>query len=316
MLFSKPITINKAWQELLVTFKQWLIALGYAEKTVYGIPQCTAEALRFFSKLGVHHVSDIKNIHFKQYYSYLKTRKNKRTGGLLNPNTLNKQIQALQKFSEFLFLNHYNTESIFKAKRENSINSNAEILSVDEIHQLFYASKPKSNKKLDLALHLRNKALLGVFYSCGLRRNEGYHLDIDHFIFEKNLVHVKFGKGKQERLVPYPDAIKQLFLDYIEIARPILCKNKRQPAFFVNYRSRRLNKQSFINNLHDMIEQCNVPSVLAKNIGIHSLRHSIASHLLQNGLDLRKVARFLGHRSIESTQIYTHLYKDQFELTL
>jgi integrase/recombinase XerD len=315
MSFAEPVHLNPDYLQLIYRFKQWLIALGYCDQTVYILPQSIIAMLYYFESVDLFNPKAISNDFIKLYYDKLKQRPNKRTGEALSPNTLNKELQAIYKFSEFLNLNQITREAALEIPREKKKDVHIDILTIDEITALFKLGDNFNPKSIDFAIFLRNRAMLSIFYSCALRRNEGYHLDIDDILLDENMIYVKHGKNNTERLVPITEASKNNLLAYLEIGRPMLCTNNRQRAFFLNYRSRRLNGQSFLNNLKKMIQNSGVQSMMNKKIGIHSLRHSIASHLLENGVSLKKIALFLGHKSLESTQIYTHLIHESNELS-
>jgi integrase/recombinase XerD len=307
-------TLHPSYHQIIIAFKQWLIALGYCDQTVYVLPQSIKALLLYFQSIAIENPSEINNEIIKSYYDVLKRRPNKRSGNKLRSSTLNKELQAIYKFSEYLNLSQIIKEPALDIQREKVENIKMDILSLEEIKTLFGIGESFNPNSLDFALFLRDRAMLSVFYSCALRRNEGYHLNIDDVILDRNMLYVKHGKYNTERLIPFTEKTKNNFLAYLEIGRPMLCKNIRQRAFFINYRSRRLNGQSFLNRLNYMMQKSACPSMLEKKIGIHSLRHSIASHLLQKGVSLKKIALFLGHKSLESTQIYTHLLYDSNKL--
>lgn len=315
MSFAKPIYLNSNYLQLLYRFKQWLIALGYSDQTVYILPQSIINMLYYFESINLVNPKAISNKFIKLYYHKLKNRPNKRNGKALSPNTLNKELQAIYKFSEFLNLNQITHEAELDIPREKKKDVQIDILTIEEITALFKLGDNFDPRSIDFAIFLRNRAMLSIFYSCALRRNEGYHLDIGDVLFDDNMIYVKHGKNNTERLVPFTETTKNNLLSYVEIGRPMFCTNNRQHAFFLNYRAGRLNGQSFLNNLKNMIEKCAMPSMMNKRIGIHSLRHSIASHLLEKGVSLKKIALFLGHKSLESTQIYTHLIHESNELS-
>ena len=162
-------------------------------------------------------------------------------------------------------------------------------------------------KYLFEAIASRDKAILTVFYGCGLRRNEGYHLNIGDIYWERSILHVRKGKGYKERFVPLNKTNLNYLQDYVFDYRPMLNKDKREEAFFISSRSKRMDAQSIALRLKLLQHRSNNIELQQKNIRLHVLRHSIATHLLQNGMSLEKISRFLGHSSLESTQIYTHL---------
>jgi integrase/recombinase XerD len=151
-------------------------------------------------------------------------------------------------------------------------------------------------------LGLRDKTILEVMYSCGLRVSEITLLALNNVRFRERLILV-FGKGRKERIVPFGDRAHELLKKYTEWSRNELLRNYLSDALFLNFRGEPLSRKG----LWKMIKGYAMKSGIAKNIKPHILRHSFATHLIQNGADLRVVQELLGHSDISTTQIYTHL---------
>jgi len=156
-------------------------------------------------------------------------------------------------------------------------------------------------------LAIRDRAILAIFYACGLRRNEGYHLNLSDIDLDRRVIHVRKGKNHKQRLVPFNHHSAQLLENYrLEGRSAILCgAASNQPAFFVTARGTRLQSQSIALRLRRMQQRTNDEQIQAIPIHLHLLRHSIATHLLQRGLKMEQIAQFLGHSTLEATQIYT-----------
>lgn len=152
--------------------------------------------------------------------------------------------------------------------------------------------------------------MLTVFYSCELRRNEVYHLDMSDINFEKSVLHVRKAKGYKERLVPITQQSLQHLQNYLYDARPYFC-NDRNEAFLVTQTGKRLSGQAMLIRLKQLVQLTANTALQNKDIRLQPLRHSIATHLLQNGMKLERIKEFLGHSSLESTQIYTHFIEEQ-----
>jgi integrase/recombinase XerD len=151
---------------------------------------------------------------------------------------------------------------------------------------------------------------LCIFYGCGLRRNEVVHLDINDIHFEKSVVHVRKGKGYKERMVPITKQSIEHLQNYLYDARPYFCNDKNE-AFFVTHYGKRLGGTMMLRRLQQLIQLTGNAELMQKDIHLHTLRHSIATHLLQNGMKLERIKDFLGHSSLESTQIYTHFLETE-----
>ncbi len=151
-------------------------------------------------------------------------------------------------------------------------------------------------------LEVRDRAILELLYASGLRVSELTGLDLEDLHLRERLVRVK-GKGKKERIVPFGRQAEKWLREYLALRpRPGL-KHTPSPALFLNYRGQRLTARSVQRLVQDRLKQIAV----FRKISPHSLRHSFASHLLSRGADLRAIQELLGHRSLATTQKYTHL---------
>jgi integrase/recombinase XerD len=153
----------------------------------------------------------------------------------------------------------------------------------------------------------RDRAILAIFYGCGLRRNEGVNVDVGDINFDRALLHVRKGKNYKERFVPMGKSVMKHLQEYIYDHRPELLQGSKTESLFVSLLTRRINGQTIILRIKYLKHQTENAELIEKEIGLHTLRHSIATHLLQSGMKLESIARFLGHSTLESTQIYTHL---------
>lgn len=164
------------------------------------------------------------------------------------------------------------------------------------------------------AYAMRDRAILTIFYGCGLRRNEGYHLDLSDIDFDREILQVRKGKNYKERFVPFNKTSSKYLQDYVYDGRPILVKDSQENALFISQRGGRMQSQSIALRLKILQQRSDNLELQEKNVRLHVLRHSIATHLLQNGMSLENIARFLGHTSLESTQVYTHLIEETEQL--
>ena len=192
-----------------------------------------------------------------------------------------------------------------------------DILTQEEIKLLYKITslpyEPKKNDKgivYHEAMQLRDRAMLSIFYGCALRRNEAYCLEINDIVFEKSVLHVRKGKGYKERMVPITKQSLEHLQNYLYDARPYFCNDKNE-AFFVTHYGKRLGGTMMLRRLQQLIQLTGNATLQNKDIHLHTLRHSIATHLLQNGMKLERIKEFLGHSSLESTQIYTHFLETE-----
>lgn len=314
-----PIT-SPHYRYVLQSFKEWLDVLGYAECTVYGMPNSVRELLHYFERHGKQQITNINNKDIKEYYRQLKQRSNIRRGGGLSNSYLNKHLQAIQKFSDYLRQSGRLIIPKLYIPQEEDDHKIKSIITQEEIQQLYkatenYEQEMQSSKRTYLfeALALRDKAMLTALYGCGLRRNEAVHLDISDIQAEKNYVYVRKGKNYKERFVPLNAKGLNYLQDYLYESRPKFTRNEKEEAFFISERGKRIGGQTMLLRLKILIQRTENTELQEKEIGLHTLRHSIATHLLQNGMKLESIAKFLGHSSLESTQIYTHLLENEDE---
>ena len=297
---------NDVFKMFVTNYKEWLDILGYAESTVYQLPIHLQE---FFYYAEQHHIKTLTEITpktIKDYYNELKERANERRNGSLSKSYLNKHQQALKKFKEYLQNHNYKDFNVHLKNETNPTEEKLNILTQEEAKQLFKATEYSHSES---RFRLRDKAILAILYSCGLRRNEAVHLDISDILFDKERVFVRKGKNYKERYVPINRRNAEILEDYIYEARPEFYNAKDTEALFVSQQGKRMQGMSFANRLKAIVQATNNKTIVEKGITLHILRHSIATHLLQQNVPLESIKTFLGHSSLESTQIYTHLLK-------
>jgi len=181
-----------------------------------------------------------------------------------------------------------------------------DFLSVEEIDQLI------NSIDLSQAEGERNKAILETLYGCGLRVSELINLKISDLHFKEGIISVT-GKGNKQRLLPIGgSAEKQILIykDQVRIHMPI--DKKSEDILFLNRRGKKMSRQMVFVIIKNLAEKIG----LKKNISPHTFRHSFATHLVQNGADLRAVQELLGHVSITTTEIYTHLNREDLRKSI
>lgn len=211
-------------------------------------------------------------------------------------------LSGIKKFYNYLIQEKITTENPTLLLSSPSIGRHLpDVLSYNEICSMI--------ESIDLSQELghRNKAIIEVLYGCGLRVSELINLKISNIYVEDEFIRV-FGKGNKERLVPISKStLKTLFL-YIKgerLHQPI--NPKHSDTIFINKRGNALSRQMIFIIIKKLAEKTGIK----KNIGPHTIRHSFATHLIEGGADLRAVQQMLGHSSISTTEIYTHI-SDQY----
>lgn len=207
--------------------------------------------------------------------------------------TISRNLASIRSFYQFLMRNRKvkqdPTEGIGSPKIEKKAPS---ILSSQEIELLL-----EQPKDVDLK-GIRDKAMLEFAYATGMRVTEIISLDIDDVNIDESYVTCK--NGSKQRNIPLGKISLKALKEYIEHARPVLIKDEKNKALFVNINGKRLTRQGFWKIIKYYKEQAHI----TKDITPHVLRHSFATHLLQNGADLKAIQAMLGHSDISSTQVY------------
>lgn len=288
------------YNHLVHSFRQWLTILGYAKTTTYNLPNQLIELLHHLEKQNTFHFQDITNAHIQSYFQTLTKRANQRRKGELSTSYLKKHLQTVNLFLKYLRVTHniHLNPTLHIPKNETHP---VTFLTRQEIQSLYNAC----NQDI---YGIRDKAILSTFYGCAVRRSEGEALNIEDLYFRKRLLHVRQAKGLRERLVPLHKAVIEDIETYLEYSRPYLLKpHITTNALFISQRGGRMQSQSIAKRLKQLIKTCNREHLQYKSIGLHTLRHSLATHMHQRGADITFISQFLGHTSMESTQIYIHL---------
>jgi len=273
--------------------------MGYAPLSLPALTSAVRHFLRYQEAQGKVSLKQLTADDASGFIRSLQGRTGERSGRPLSAGHLNKHIQSLKLLSRYVRETR-RSDIAFSLIRIAETRSSPVWLTAAEIHLLYEAIA-------DTLLGIRDRAMLAVYYGCGLRLNEGACLQTGDILGERKLLHVRKGKRYKERYVPIPEqGLEQLRL-YLDYGRPRILQELKTEALFIGVnRGTPLDKQS----LYIRIKKLVLQAELSKKVGAHTLRHSIATHLLQSGMALEKIQQFLGHDDLESTQIYTHLARD------
>jgi len=294
---SKHKIYTEFYQEQAVNYKKHLDILGLNPETT----QARYLYLReFFSYLENNKIFEIKEVTPKEiadYNDYLKAKKSQRTGKALKQKSIYDHMRNLQQYLGYLL----EIETI-----KSNTASHLKFTAVSENVARFIFSQDQIQALYQVA-NLEEKAILNIGYGCGLRVQEMSDLNKEDIRFSENLVIVQKGKNNKRRLVPISDKIKT------ELEEFIFSNEKKTNEIFVHSKGQRMQTGTLNKRLKTLIHKAklNLNETELNTIGIHNLRHSIATHLLQNGMKLEQVQKFLGHSHIESTEIYTHITQNQ-----
>lgn len=218
----------------------------------------------------------------------------------INPRSQSRVISGLRGFFNYLIFEEYRNLNPMELIESPKIGRKLpDTLSNEEIDQLIGQidlSKPQGE---------RNRAMLELLYGCGLRVSELIHLNLSDLFFEEGFIKVT-GKGNKQRLVPIaPVTIRyiQLYKNEVRVHQQIA--PDAGDTLFLNRRGKPLSRAMIFTIVKDLGEKAGI----RKNVSPHTFRHSFATHLLQNGADLRAIQQMMGHESITTTEVYTHVDK-------
>lgn len=291
------------WDQLLISFKNYLkLEKSSSENTIESYLEDISK-LKYFMEL--HHkivpIKEISRKHIEEFIIYLNENFS------IQESTQSRILSGIRSFFQFLLY-------------ENLIDSNpTELIEMPKIKRklpdtLSFEEIEKMLESIDLSTEqgTRNRAMLEVLYSSGLRVSELIDLKISTSDFDMNLLRI-IGKGNKERLVPIgTDAIKYTKI-YLETYRKLRKTEEKDKDFmFLNLRNKPLSRIYVFTMIRNIAQLVGI----RKSISPHTFRHSFATHLVERGADLRAVQEMLGHSSITTTEIYTHLDKQFLRMTL
>ena len=254
--------------------------------------------LAFLESEGIQFLADVEYIHARLYVTKLYDENLART-------SISRKISSIRSFFRYLNrevdLDDAPFRSLYHPKKEGRLPN---FFYEEELQQLFATSSGSDDKSI------RNMAILELLYATGIRVSECVSIELDQIDFHYSILRV-MGKGRKERIVPFGQYAHDALLKYIKEVRPKLMKNKEHQRLFVNMRGGELTARGVRHILNDMMEAASLHS----KIYPHMLRHTFATHLLNNGADLRTVQELLGHAHLSSTQVYTHVTKEHLRNT-
>lgn len=291
---------TRTYKYYVESFTGWLEAIGYSKSTTYSSPKILQEFFTWLTENNIHQIEHITAQHTAAFIAYNTIRPKRQGEGSIGASHINRYIDVIKKFSEYTTKTQNLEIPINVIRLDDKEQKQRVVLPEDEIKLLYDATD-------ESPFGIRDRAMLSVYYGCGLRKEEGVQLDLSDILIEQKLVFVRKAKNNHERYVPITTRGLKLIEQYIYNGRPLLLGDKSsEQALFISERGNRISKERFYQQLQLLCIKAGI-----KQIGLHSLRHSIATHLLQRGMDLKDIAVFLGHKCLDSTQIYTHLLNEE-----
>lgn len=289
---------NGLWQSIMEqvinNFRRWLEILNYSPSVSKSRPRLLQEFLQWQEQQNINGITpDL--IH--RWFDYQAERG-------LSLHSLKTYRNALVLYSTYQRETGQESFDVPVSIKGKTL-SRKEILTLKEIESLYKATEeyPDPGIKDNGLLAMRERVILGLFYGCGIRANEGEHVQTEDILLQRSLLYVRKGKGYKERYVPITAKVKRDIEDYLTYARLVLLRKRKHNTLITGWRGEAMKKSA----IYERVQILKDIARIDKPVGLHTLRHSIATHLLQSGMKLEQIARFLGHSSLESTQIYTHI---------
>lgn len=304
--------MNKHYKTIQKEFTKWLDILGFSNHTQKSCSLATQYFFKWLNNKGVKQINQLQAQHLKTYVDYLQYRENRSYGGGLSVAYLNKNFDALDRLLEFLQQQGMQNTPLplrFRLKTYESDRIRKIIPFTQEEIKLLQNTIPKMYVEEPFvqreAKQEELKLVFALCYGCGLRRSEALKLKARDIDFDKKTLFVEQGKNYKDRIVPFNQNIYDTLQDYVYNFR-----NRYKPTHHHIKKHNRLliHSEAHLNKmLRELKDQTENKAVKNKRLTFHILRHSIATHLLQNGMSVESIAQFLGHSSLKSTQIYTHI---------
>ncbi len=287
------------WITYINDFKTYLkVERGLSENTLnnyeYDLKRLVSFINDYDSKLITPIKIDTKTI---QRFIYQISKE-------LSPRSQARIISGLRNFFDYLiFENYRDSNPIDNIESPRLGRKLPDTLSVDDIDNIISAIDLNYEFR-GINLGHRNKAILECLYSCGLRVSELTHLKISDLFFDEDFIKVS-GKGNKERFVPIGKETQKIIAIWLDIRKHIAVFPEAKDILFLNYKGNKLTRAMVFTIIKKLVDKIG----LQKTVSPHTFRHSFATHLLENGADLRAIQMMLGHESITTTEIYTHIDK-------
>jgi integrase/recombinase XerC/integrase/recombinase XerD len=277
------------WEEALAGYDRDLRARSAAERTRKAYAVDLGQFVEWTQGRGLA-PGEVRHRDVRRYGAGLSS------GGAA-PATVARKLAAIRGLFDFLVrterVGQNPADLVSSPKREEKL---PRVLSGEQVRTLLERIPART------PLELRDRAMLELAYSCGLRCEEIVNLEDSSFDFETEQLRV-LGKGSKERLLPVGEPAQRALRCYLEKGRHALTADPRQSALFLSKSGRRLSSSDVTRRLGLWVRE----AALAAGVSPHSLRHSFATHLLEGGADLRTIQELLGHASISTTQVYTRV---------
>ncbi len=271
-------------------YKEYLeFELNYSKNTIMSYEKDLNDFNKFLISNNLNYIKLVK----KDIRSYLKLLDDNKNSN----KTIARKLTSLRMFFEFLLEVGAVNNNVFSSVENPKIEKNLpHYLNYNEIEELI------SSMEEDDAYHIRNKLIIEILYSTGIRLNELTNLKTSDINYSNKIIRV-LGKGSKEREVFYGDKLSKILELYLKKARDELLKDKKSDYLLISKLGSKLSSNSIYKIVRDSINYISSK----RKISPHTLRHTFATHLINNGATIKSVQTLLGHESINTTEIYTHV---------
>ena len=293
MIKINNLNLNKNNKQILDDYQLYLITVKYINEdtSVNSYIEDLYKYLEYMEENNINDALKIKHNNIEDYLKYLDDNNYMITSVI-------RKIVSIKLFHKYLSEKYSIEDASIKITNPKFYRKLPNILTIEEVDNLL-------DIKLKSAFDYRNKAMLELMYSSGLRVSELVNLKLSNIDLENGFVRC-IGKGKKERIVPIGEVALDYLKEYLNNYRNIMLKGYYTENIFLNNHGKNITRQGFFLIIKKIAEEKKID----KNITPHMLRHSFATHLLNNGADLRTIQEMLGHSNISTTQIYTNVSSD------
>jgi len=269
-----PIVLSEIHLQKIAQFKRWLSSKRYSENTIKTYTDALKTFLKYYHNKPIEQITNEDVIAFNNGYIL----KNK-----LSASYQNQTVNAIKLFFKEIQGAKLNIELVHRPKREKLLPN---VLSKEEIKQI-----------LNAPTNIKHKAMLSLIYACGLRRSELLNLKPNDIDSKRGVIIIRQAKGKKDRIAPLSEKILVMLREYYQSFKPTTWL----------FEGQEIGNQYSEKSLESVLKQALAKCKITKPVTLHWLRHSYATHLLENGTDLRFIQEILGHKSSKTTEIYTHV---------
>jgi integrase/recombinase XerD len=301
--------MNTHYQSILHNYLVWVDTLGYSESILNSCKLRITDFFKYLETQQINNITYLTDKHIKNYQFALENRPNRQRKGYgLSTAHINKYFFTIDKLLEFLHQYGvtnipYSSNCLIRTAQYERVLP-FDILTQQEVKTLInnipntypyknHSFEERQTKQYEL------KLIFALYYGCGLRLSEGHNLQIQNIDFDKRTIFVRQGKNCKDRIVPMSEGVYKELQDYVYNFRNRYKLNHNR--LFIYKAAVQSLRLKYLQSI------CEDETLKAKRISIHTLRHSIATHLLQNGMSIEIISLFLGHASLDTTQIYTHI---------